>query len=57
MRTNPFYDAWLFPQSSCRASSCSNAGRSLGLDGLLARAPFAPFVGEGLIGRAYRKIA
>jgi len=35
----------------------NNAGRSLGLDGLLARAPFGPFAGEGMIGRAYRKIA
>jgi hypothetical protein len=35
----------------------NNAGKSLGLDGLLARAPFGPFVGEGLIGRAYRRIA
>jgi hypothetical protein len=35
----------------------NNAGKSLGLDGLLARAPFGPFAGEGMIGRVYRKIA
>ena len=35
----------------------NNAGRSLGLDALIARAPFGPFAGEGAIGRLYRKIA
>jgi len=35
----------------------SNAGRSLGLDGLLSRAPFGPFVGENVIARVYRKLA
>jgi hypothetical protein len=34
-----------------------NAGRSLGLDGLLARAPFGPSVGDGALARLYRKIA
>ena len=35
----------------------SNAGRSLGLDGLLSRTPFGPFVGENFIARVYRKLA
>lgn len=35
----------------------NNAGKSLGLDALLARAPVGPFAGDSLIGRAYRKIA
>jgi len=35
----------------------NNAGKSLGLDALLARAPLGPFAGDGLIGRLYRKIA
>jgi len=35
----------------------NNAGKSLGLDGLLARAPFGPFARDGVIGRAYRTIA
>ena len=35
----------------------NNAGRSLGLDALLARAPFAPFADDGAIARLYRKIA
>jgi uncharacterized membrane protein YphA (DoxX/SURF4 family) len=35
----------------------NNAGKSLGLDALLARAPLGPFAGDGLIGRIYRKIA
>jgi hypothetical protein len=34
-----------------------NAGRSLGLDGLLARAPSGPFVGDGALARFYQKIA
>ena len=34
-----------------------NAGTSLGLDAMLARAPFAPFVGDGALARFYRKIA
>jgi hypothetical protein len=34
-----------------------NAGKSLGLDGLLARAPPGPFAGEGLIARLYRRLA
>jgi hypothetical protein len=34
-----------------------NAGTSLGLDGLLARAPFGPFVGDGALARLYRRIA
>ncbi len=35
----------------------TNAGRSLGLDALIARAPFRPFAGEGLAARLYRRIA
>jgi hypothetical protein len=35
----------------------NNAGRSLGLDGLLARAPVRPFAGDGLIARLYRTVA
>jgi hypothetical protein len=35
----------------------ANAGTSLGLDGLLARAPIGPFVGDGLVAHFYRKIA
>jgi len=35
----------------------NNAGRSLGMDALLARKPIGPFVGEGLIARLYRKVA
>jgi hypothetical protein len=34
-----------------------NAGTSLGLDGLLARKPIGPFVGDGLVAHVYRKIA
>ena len=34
-----------------------NAGRSLGLDALLAREPVGPFVGDGLIARLYRRVA
>ena len=33
------------------------AGRSLGLDALLARKPFGPFVGDGAIARLYRRVA
>ena len=32
-----------------------NAGRSLGLDALLARAPFRPFTGNTLLARIYRR--
>jgi hypothetical protein len=35
----------------------TNTGRSLGLDAAVARAPFAPFAGDGLLARAYRKVA
>ena len=35
----------------------TNAGRSLGLDALIARAPFRPFAGQGLAARLYRKVA
>jgi uncharacterized membrane protein YphA (DoxX/SURF4 family) len=35
----------------------NNAGMSLGLDALLARAPWGPFARDGVIGRLYRKIA
>jgi hypothetical protein len=35
----------------------TNAGKSLGLDALLARKPFAPFAGENILARAYRKVA
>jgi hypothetical protein len=35
----------------------NNAGKSLGLDGMIARAPFAPFTGDGLVARLYRRIA
>lgn len=35
----------------------SKAGNSLGLDALLARAPFGPFVGDGVVARLYRKFA
>jgi hypothetical protein len=35
----------------------NNAGKSLGLDALIARAPFGPFAGDGIVGRFYRKIA
>jgi hypothetical protein len=34
-----------------------SAGRSLGLDGLLARTPVGLFAGEGLIARLYRRVA
>ena len=32
----------------------TNAGRSLGLDALIARKPFGPFAGKGLLAREYR---
>jgi hypothetical protein len=35
----------------------NNAGKSLGLDALIARAPFGPFAGDGIVARFYRKIA
>jgi hypothetical protein len=35
----------------------NNAGRSLGLDALIARAPSGPFAGEGAVARLYRRIA
>jgi len=35
----------------------NHAGKSLGLDGLLARARSGPFAGEGRLARAYRRIA
>jgi hypothetical protein len=35
----------------------NNAGKSLGLDGLIARTPFGPFAGGGLVARLYRRVA
>jgi len=35
----------------------NNAGKSLGFDALLARAPFGPFAGDNLIARVYRRLA
>jgi hypothetical protein len=35
----------------------TNAGRSLGLDALIARAPSGPFAGEGFAARLYRRLA
>jgi hypothetical protein len=35
----------------------NNAGKSLGLDGLIARVPFGPFAGDGLLSRLYRTVA
>ena len=35
----------------------NNAGKSLGLDALLARAPVGAFAGDGVLARLYRKIA
>jgi hypothetical protein len=35
----------------------TNAGKSLGLDAVIARKPFGPFAGDGILARAYRKIA
>jgi hypothetical protein len=34
----------------------TNAGKSLGLDAMIARAPFGPFAGDGFIARVYRKV-
>jgi uncharacterized membrane protein YphA (DoxX/SURF4 family) len=34
-----------------------NAGRSLGLDAIIARAPFGPFAAESPIARLYRRLA
>jgi uncharacterized membrane protein YphA (DoxX/SURF4 family) len=35
----------------------NNAGRSLGLDALLVRAPVGPFAGDGRLARLYRRVA
>ncbi len=35
----------------------TNAGRSLGLDAVIARTPFGPFAGDGPVARVYRKLA
>jgi uncharacterized membrane protein YphA (DoxX/SURF4 family) len=35
----------------------TNAGKSLGLDAQLSRAPFGPFAGDNPIARAYRRLA
>jgi uncharacterized membrane protein YphA (DoxX/SURF4 family) len=35
----------------------NNAGKSLGLDALLTRAPFGPFAGDKLVARVYRRLA
>jgi hypothetical protein len=35
----------------------TNAGKSLGLDAVIARKPFGPFAGDGFLARAYRKLA
>jgi hypothetical protein len=35
----------------------NNAGKSLGLDALIARAPFGPFAGDGILARLYRRLA
>ena len=34
----------------------NNAGKSLGLDALLARAPVGPFAGNGVMARLYRRV-
>ena len=34
----------------------TNAGKSLGFDGLVAREPFGPFAGDGALARAYRRV-
>jgi len=34
-----------------------NAGRSLGLDAMVARRPFGPFAGDGPVAKAYRRFA
>jgi hypothetical protein len=101
MRTNPFYDAWLFLTGSTGEHAASgvgwlltvlylalliasiaiayrnwrqdasqrtmghlatwfmrvfvvtNAGRSLGLNAVIARKPFGPFARDGLLARVY----
>jgi len=35
----------------------TNAGKSLGLDAIIARTPFGPFAGDGVLARIYRKLA
>jgi hypothetical protein len=35
----------------------TRAGNSLGLDALLARAPFGPFAGDSVVARLYRRVA
>lgn len=35
----------------------NNAGKSLGLDAMIARRPFGPFAKDGLLAKAYRKLA
>ena len=35
----------------------ANAGKSLGLDAMIARKPFGPFAGDGLLARGYRLVA
>lgn len=35
----------------------NNAGRSLGLDAMIAREPFGPFAEDGRIARIYRRVA
>jgi hypothetical protein len=35
----------------------TNAGKSLGLDAMIARKPFGPFAGDGLLARTYRTVA
>jgi uncharacterized membrane protein YphA (DoxX/SURF4 family) len=35
----------------------TNAGRSLGLDAVIARKPFGPFAGDGILAHVYRKVA
>ena len=34
----------------------TNAGRSLGLDAVIARKPFGPFAGDGVVAHVYRKV-
>jgi hypothetical protein len=35
----------------------NNAGKSLGLDAPIDRAPFGPFAGDGGLARLYRRVA
>ncbi len=35
----------------------TNAGKSLGLDAVIARKPFGPFAGDGLLAHMYRRVA